>query len=238
MEAAQHAVQALGGRPLPSGPYAVVVAPRVGTQFLSLVAGALSAEAIQTGRSFIKDPLNTMVANERVTLVDDPLLPGGIASTNFDDEGSPCQTLTLVAKGRFQSILYDLRSAALDKKDSNGHGFKTDLSSVPRPHATNFHMKPGAFTLEELLNSQERIFYLQDVLGLHMVDPITGEFSLGASGALYLKGCFVQPVRGITIAGQLNEILHKIVAVGRDVVWVGSVGSPTFLISNLTISGS
>jgi PmbA protein len=75
-------------------------------------------------------------------------------------------------------------------------------------------------------------------MGLHMADEVTGEFSLGASGYLYENGRFVHPVRGVTIAGNLKDLLASISLVGDDLTWYGSVGCPTFLLPQLSVSGN
>jgi PmbA protein len=79
---------------------------------------------------------------------------------------------------------------------------------------------------------------LQEVMGLHMADPITGEFSLGAMGFLYENGKFSKPVRGVTIAGTIKDIFKRVIGVGNDVTWSGAMAAPSLLISELAISGT
>src|SRR5205823_8089191 len=95
-EVANHAVRSLGGKSLPSGRIPVLFHPRVGVQLLNLLGEALSAEAVQLGRSLFKDFRNKKVASPLVTLIDDPLRPNGVSSTHMDDEGSPTQKVPLV----------------------------------------------------------------------------------------------------------------------------------------------
>ncbi len=234
---ATHTLQSLGGKPIPSGSYPVVVHPRVGTQLLSLVTDALSAEAVQLDRSFWRKSLGTRVASEGVSLIDDPHLPNGVASIPFDHEGVPGEKIISVEKGVLKEFFYDLRSASRAKKTSNGRGLKPSLGSAPKPSATNFYMAAGKQPHKTLLGSHKKVFHLHDVMGLHMADPITGEFSLGASGALYENGQFSKPVRGVTVAGTVGNILSKIVSIGDDLTWYGSHGCPSFLVDPMTIAG-
>ncbi len=236
--AARHAAGSLGGKPLPSGKYAVVVSPRVGTQLLDLAADALSADAVQNGRSFFRGRLNKRVAAPSVTLIDDPLTPEGVASAPFDGEGTPHQRLTMVSAGTLENYFYDLRSAAKDGRASNGHGMKESLGALPRPGSTNFYMAPGASKASDMLASAVKVFLLKDVMGLHMADPITGEFSLGASGELYENGKFSRPVRGVTIASNIAAMLEGVSAVADDLTWYGSTGAPSFLLPQITIAGN
>lgn len=235
---AHHAAESLGGQAIPSGKYAVVVHPRVGAQLLDLMAQALSAEAVQRGRSFLRGQKNQPVASALVNLVDDPTLPGGVASEGFDDEGTPHERLSVVSNGELLDYFYDLRSASVDGRPSNGHGMKESLSALPRPAATNFYMQPGTTPVAEMLASESRVFLLREVMGLHMADPITGEFSLGASGSLYENGRYSRPVRGVTIAGTVASMLKGVSAVGPDLTWMGSTGSSSFLLPSVSIAGN
>jgi PmbA protein len=99
-------------------------------------------------------------------------------------------------------------------------------------------MKEGEASIDDLLVSDKRVFLLQDVMGLHMADPITGEFSLGASGVLYENGKPSKPVRGVTIAGTVSLMLKGVAAVANDFRWRGSTGAPSFLLPSVTIGGA
>jgi PmbA protein len=89
-----------------------------------------------------------------------------------------------------------------------------------------------------MLSSGPKVFLLREVMGLHMADPITGEFSLGGSGYLYENGRFSGPVRGVTIAGSVGDMLKAVSAAGDDLRWYGSVGAPSLLVTGLTVAGS
>lgn len=228
MNVANHAAASLGGAPVASGKYAIVIDPRVGVQLLDLVTQAISAEAVQRGRSFLKGELDKAVASPLVTIIDDPFLPQGVASESFDDEGTPHERLEMISGGVLMDYFYDLRSAAADKRASNGHG----------GGPTNFFIKPGATPVADMLGSAPHVFLLKDVMGLHMADPISGEFSLGASGMLYEKGRVSRAVRGVTIAGTVASMLKGVSAVGPDLTWFGSTGAPSFLLPSVTVAGN
>lgn len=235
---AQHTLQSLGGGAIPSGRYSVVLHPRVGTQLLDMVTEALSAEAVQLGRSFWRGKEKAKVASSVVNICDDPLLQDGLASAPFDDEGVPHAKLEVVSKGILNEYFYDLRTAHKAGRTSNGRGMKEGVSVLPKPGPTNFFLQPGSHSLLALLESRDTIFYLHDVMGLHMADPITGEFSLGASGSLFKKGKFSQAVRGVTVAGTIGELFQNIVTVGSDLTWYGTVGAPHLLVDFLTVAGT
>lgn len=238
METAEDVIRSLGGGPIPTGLYPVVVHPRVGTQFLDLLTEALSAEEVQMGRSFLKGKVGARIASDAVSIDDDPLRAGGIASESHDDEGVPHRLLSVVSGGILNSYLYDLRSAARAGTDSTGHGSRAGLAAAPSPDATNFYLRPGDADAADLLAADRRVFLLREVMGLHMADPMTGEFSLGASGDLYENGRFSKAVRGVTIAGTIADVFAGVEAVANDLRWYGAVGAPSLLIRELSIAGA
>jgi PmbA protein len=75
-------------------------------------------------------------------------------------------------------------------------------------------------------------------MGIHTIDPVSGEFSLGAAGILYSNGRQVHPVRGVTIAGNILDLWNKIIYVGDDLRFYGRIGSPSLLIDKVTIGGT
>jgi len=238
VKAARKAVESLGGRPLPSGAYTVLLPPRVAIQFLSLISVALSAEEVYLGRSFLTNRLNQPIADERVSIQDHPFLEFGVASESFDDEGVPHRIMDVIEDGILKNYFYDLKSALRAERESTGHGFRPSLASPPRPHHTNLFINPGALSQDALLNSSDKVFWVEDVMGLHMADPLTGEFSLGASGSFYERGQFQHPVRGVTLAGQIGELLKNVKGIGTDLSWYGQLGSPSLLVSHVVISGN
>jgi PmbA protein len=235
---AKHTLRALGAKSIPSGAYTFILHPRVVTQLLDLVEEAVSAEAVQLGRSFWAGKKGVPVASAKLNLIDDPEWPRGLACSSYDDEGVPHEKLNVVANGVLQDYFYDLSSASKAKRESNGRAVKAALGSIPKPGATNFFIAPGKGKLDSFLEAAPKVFYLHDVMGLHMADPITGEFSLGASGELYEKGRFSQAVRGVTVAGTIGALLKNISEVGSELSWYGAVGAPPLLVQQMTVAGA
>ena len=130
------------------------------------------------------------------------------------------------------------RDAALkDQTESTGNAARAGFKSSPSPGTSNFYLCPGPTSRQKILNETTGL-YLYDVMGLHMADPISGDFSVGAIGAWLDHGRFLHGVRGITIAGNLLDLMKNMDAVCDDLTFFGSVGSPTFRVRDLVISGS
>ena len=234
----EEALASLGATPVASGDVPVVFDPWVGNQFLELVAQAVCADQVQRGKSFLGRPTGQAVASTLVTLVDDGLLEKGVASSHFDDEGTARRRTVPVQAGRFQALLYDATSARRDQTASTGNGGRPSFSRPPATSPSNFYMNPGAVSPKSLISSTPRGLLLQEVMGMHTADPISGDFSVGAQGRWIENGKLSRGVRGVTLAGNLKALLANIDAIGDDLTWYASTGTPTFRVSKLTIGGT
>ena len=101
---------------------------------------------------------------------------------------------------------------------------------------TNFYLKAGTHTPEEIIGSVKRGLYVVELIGFG-VNTVTGDYSRGAVGIWIENGKFVHPVQEVTIAGNLREMLKDIEMVGNDVTFLGSIAAPTLKIGNMVISG-
>ncbi|HOW28074.1 MAG TPA: TldD/PmbA family protein [Elusimicrobiota bacterium] len=232
------ALNSLGARPLDSGEWTVLLDPWVGVEFMNLLSEALCADAVQAGRSIFKGRIGHAVASPRVTIVDDGTLEGGISTAPVDEEGVPTQRTTLIGKGRLRGYLYDTYTARKDRVESTGNGYRAGLSAPPAPDSSNFYMIPGTTSREDLIGRTSRAFWVREVMGMHTADPVSGDFSLGASGLLVEKGKIVRAVKGVTLAGNIRGLLKNIEEVARDLTWYGSTGCPTMRVRSLSVGGS
>jgi PmbA protein len=120
-----------------------------------------------------------------------------------------------------------------------GNARRGSYAAPSRIGAANFHLAPGTTSPDELVRSLDRSLRITSLLNLHTIDPISGEFSLGATGDYLEKGERTYAVQGITIAGNLTTLLSSITGVANDLAFGSSgLGSPTFVISELSIGGA
>ncbi|MBI4217502.1 MAG: TldD/PmbA family protein [Elusimicrobia bacterium] len=235
--AADRTIALLGGKPIPSGAVPVVMDPSVACEFLSLVSSGVCADSVQKGKSPLMNKLGQSVASPLVTLVDDGALKRGIATSPYDDEGVPTQRTAVLTRGVLEHYLYDTYTALKDKTVSTGNAGRAGFKSSPSSGPSNFYLQAGATAREKLLKMTTGL-YLYEVMGLHMADPVSGDFSVGVIGAWLEKGEWRGGVRGVTLAGNLLSLLKNIDCVCDDLTFFGSVGSPTFRVSELSVSGS
>ncbi|MDN5346874.1 MAG: PmbA protein [Clostridia bacterium] len=236
-EAAARAVRQLGARRIETQKAAVVFDPYVASNFLSVLASSLTAEAVQKGKSLFKGRVGQKVASDMVSIIDDGRLAGGIATAPFDGEGVPTGRTVLIEGGILRGFLHNTYTAAREGVKSTGNGSRGSFKTTPEVGTTNFFIQPGKLSPEELLKDIERGFYVTEVMGMHTANPVSGDFSVGASGLLIEKGELTRPVRGVAIAGNLIGLLEAVDGVGNDLVFFGATGSPTLRIARMTISG-
>ena len=241
-EGAERALAMIGAAKPQSRSCPVVLDETVAASFAGLIGGALSAKAVQRGRSPFAGRLEEEVASEAFALFDDGRAPDGPASAPFDGEGLPRRRTALIEGGRLCSYLYDTYTANREDRDSTGSAARQGYRSLPSVATSNLMVAPGTLSLEDLLAQAGEGVLVTDVAGLHSgVNPVTGVFSVGASGRIIRDGKPAGPVREFTIAGELVAMLGAVSAAGAEARWVpfgGSVSTPPLLIAEMAISGS
>lgn len=235
-EAVDGAVGLLGGKPLSTGHMPCVMDPYVVTRFLAVLAQMLDADAVFKGRSLLKGCLGEEIFSPLLTIVDDSLLDNGIGSTPFDSEGVPGQKTALVEKGVPISYLSDYQTAVREKCPATGSARRASFRSLPSVGSSNFILQPGLIEPGVMLKTVGQGFYITDVMGMHMVNPVSGQFSVGASGRLIEGGELTRAVRGVTVAGNIKELFRSVEAVGSDLKFYGGRAAPS-LLSNLSVAG-
>lgn len=236
-EAARRAVALLGARPVPTREMTVLLDPYVAGGFLGLVASALTGEAVLKGRSLFAGRVGQKVAAEHVTLVDDGTLPGAVASAPVDDEGVPTGRTVLVERGCLNGFMHNTYTAARLGGTSTGNGTRGSFKSTPETGTTNFYLEPGTLDPAALMADLAEGFLVTEVLGMHTANPISGDFSVGATGRLIKNGRLAEPVRGVAIAGNIMELLLGIEGAANDLRFIGGIGAPTVRVQRLHLSG-
>ncbi|NPB06804.1 MAG: TldD/PmbA family protein [Aquificae bacterium] len=194
-------------------------------------------EYLVKGKTLLKGKEGQLLASEKFTLVDDGTLEEGYATFPYDGEGVPQQRTPLFEKGVFKGFLHTYATALKTGAEPTGNAVREDYRSRPVCSTTNLLVKNGSVPLEELLSAYPRVFLVLEIMGLHTVDPVSGEFSLGVSGVLFNKGKKEKAVRGVTVAGNIMDVLAGVEEVGSDFTLYGSVGSPSVLVKELTLGG-
>lgn len=240
-EAADRALALLGASQCQSLSCPVVMDPFVTANLIGVIGSVLTGEAVQKQRSMFAGKEGGTVASSGFSLVDDGIHPDGLASAPFDGEGVPTRRTLLIDGGVLQGFLYDAYTGRKEGKASTGNGVRGSYRSMPHVGATNLRLINGTKSREEMIAAVDLGFYVTEVSGVHSgANAVSGDFSVGAAGLLIRGGQLAEPVREVTIAGNLLSILSSVEAVGKDNRWVpfgGSIHAPSLLIGEMTVSG-
>ena len=241
-DAVTRAVRLLGATKGPSGRSTVVFDRRMATALLSVVSSALSGEAVAKGRSFFAGRIGEQVGHPGLTLVDDPTDPRAYGAAAYDAEGLACRRNALIEAGVLQGFLYDTVSASRAGVASTGSAVRGGYAGTPGPGCRALTLAPGPEGYDEdgVLAAVGDGLFVQSMTGMHSgVNPISGDFSVGAEGLLIRDGRLAEPVREITVASTLQRMLLSLEAVGADVEWLpGIAAGQTLAIGDMQISGA
>ena len=251
LHAARQAVTMAGAGYCPAKVMPVAIENGFGGVIFHEACGhSLEASSVAYGRSqFTTDKLGQLVANPKVTAIDDGTIPNAWGSINIDDEGRPGQRNVLIEKGVLKSYMIDGFNARRMGMAPTGSGRRQSYSFVPTSRMTNTFIAPGEDKNEDIISSIEFGLYAKE-MGGGSVNPVTGEFNFSVSeGYLIRNGQICEPVRGASLVGKGTEILHNIDMVGSDLdLGQGmcgsssgsvptSVGQPLIRVSSITVGG-
>ncbi|SFJ23008.1 PmbA protein [Terrisporobacter glycolicus] len=235
----EEALSKLGGKSIPSGSYKTIIYNEAMVQLLETFASTFSGDAAQKGLSLLKGKEGDMIASPIVTIVDDPLMEGGLASAPFDDEGVATFTKELVYEGKLNTLLHNLKTAHKQGVKSTGNGFKASYASSVNVSESNLYLRKGEKSFEDLMKEINEGVIITDLAGLHSgANTVSGDFSLAAKGFYVENGKKTFPVEQITLAGNYFDLLKNIVSIGNDLKFpMSNVGSPSVIVTGLSIAG-
>jgi PmbA protein len=215
---------------------AVIFDPGVARALLGGIIAAVNGERVLQGASFLKDHLGKQFASPLLTIIDDGTMQKRLGSAPFDGEGVPTIKNSLVENGVLKSFIYNTNAAKRAGVKSTGNASRGGFSSLPGIGTHNVYVTRGEHTRNEIVAATTKGILLKEVTG-YGIDPVSGNFSGGASGLWIEKGEIVHPVKGITIAGRAFDILNAIDMMGNDLDMNRSNTAPTFRVAEMQIGG-
>ncbi len=233
--AGERAVARLNPGKLASGTMPVVFDPRVGASLVGHLIGAITGSAIARRTSFLLGREEERIFPEAITIRDDPHRRRGLRSKPFDGEGLPTQPRDIVAAGRVTGWLLDSAAARQLGLEPTGHASRGS-SGAPGISATNVELMPGPLSRAELIADIASGLYVTELIG-QGVNPVTGDYSRGASGFIIKNGLIAAPVAEITIAGNLIEMFASLTA-ASDLEHRRATNVPTLRVEGMTVAGA
>jgi PmbA protein len=238
-DAVERSTRLLGATKPRSAHLTVVLEPRITATLLSILAGTLQGEAVSKGRSLFADRMGEAVSVGGLTLVDDPTDPDAYGASPYDAEGLATRRNVLIEDGVLRKFLYNTYGARRASTVSTASAVRSGFKSGPGSGARALSLVPGTASVEEILRSVGNGLLVQSVSGIHSgVNPVSGDFSVGAEGMLIRDGALAGPVRELTIASTIQRMLSGIVGIGSDLERLpSSAAGLTLAISDMSMSG-
>ena len=226
-KAGERAIARLKARKVPTEQVPVLYESGVAASLMGHFVSAVSGGSLYRKSSFLLDSLGKPVFSPIVQMTDLPLIPKGLASGAFDEEGVATQARDIVKDGVVQGYFlasYSARKLGMQTTGNAGGNH-------------NLMMKDTGEDFAALLKKMGRGLLVTELMG-QGVNPVTGDYSRGAAGFWVENGAIAYPVQEITIAGNLKTMFKNIVAIGNDVSRRSSRQCGSVLVEGMTLAGT
>ena len=234
-EAARRTLRKLGARTVRTCEVPVVFDPDAARSILGLLAGCVMGSAIWRKASYLVDREGSRVASDLVTVVDDPLIARAPGSRAFDGEGLASRRNVVVERGILRTYLCDSYAARKLGRESTASASRGGGAGVG-PGTSNFVLQPWSDSNEAIVKATRSGLYVTEMMGFGF-NPVTGDFSRGASGFWIDGGELAYPVSEVTISLNADELWQRIDAIGSDLDMRTATASPTIRVAKMTVAG-
>lgn len=232
--AGDRAVARLNPGKAPTGKLPVLFDPRVGGSLVGHLIGAIGGPAIARRTSFLLEKLDDVLFDSAIVIRDEPHRPRGLRSRTFDGEGLSTAARDIVAGGRVTGWLIDSASGRQLGLPPTGHASRGGGASGVA--VSNVHLAAGSITPAALMADVAEGIYVTELIG-QGVNPVTGDYSRGASGFAIRGGVLAEPIAEFTIAGNLIDMFGALIA-ADDLEYRYATNVPTLRIDGMTVASS
>jgi PmbA protein len=233
--AAERALQRVGSVKPRTGSFPVLFDERVSSSLIGHLLSAINGSSIARGSSWARDLMGRQVLPAGLSLVEDPHRPRISASRPFDGEGLPTRRRAIVDDGMLTGWVLDLATGRRLGMPSTGNAAR-GTGAPPSPATTNIDLTPGKLGRDDLLAAMGTGLWVTSMIG-STINPTTGDYSRGAAGFWVENGRVSHPVHECTIAGNLRDMLQRIVP-ANDARPHLSTRVPSLLVDGMTLAGA
>lgn len=233
-QASFYASKGQGGTDISTGTYDVVLSPIALSQLLdAAVVPALSGRNVNTARSFFYDKMGKQVADQSVSLIDDPFDPRGLANCAWDGEGMPVRVNNFIVEGELRSFAYDLKTAYRYNQEPTASAVRSGQSGAPSIGEHNLIMKAN---IDSVLD--EKAIFVQNLIGAHTANPMSGDFSVEFASPFFAHdGALTEPIKSGMISGNIFDLLNHITGCSADTRTLGSMILPSVRFTGVSVIG-
>ena len=233
--AGERAVERVGARKPRTGTYTVLFDERIASSLVGHLLAAVNGSAVARGSSWLRDAMGKQVLPKALSIIEDPHRPRVTGSRPFDAEGLPTQRREIVAEGVLQNWTLDLATARKLGLASTGNAARS-TSGPPSPSPWNIALTQGTATRDQMIRDMGTGLLVTSMIG-STINPTTGDYSRGASGFWIENGEIAYPVNECTIAGNLRDMLMRIVPANDARTYLSRV-VPSLMIEGMTLAGA
>ncbi|MFW8593667.1 TldD/PmbA family protein [Cribrihabitans neustonicus] len=233
--AGERAVARLGARKPKTGSFPVLFDERISSSLIGHLLSAVNGAAVARGSSWLKDAQGEQVLPEALSVIEDPHRPRIAGSRPFDGEGLATRRRAIVAEGILDGWILDLASARKLGLESTANAAR-GIGGVPSPSTWNIALTQGEASRQDLITQMGTGLLVTSMIG-STINPNTGDYSRGASGFWVENGEIAYPVNECTIAGNLRDMLRRIVPANDARTHLSTV-VPSLLIEGMTLAGN
>lgn len=227
----------LRGASIASGKYMIILPPYVAVEFLQVISPMFFGSNLRRGKTLLKDVKSgDVLAPDFVNIMDNPVIDYAAGSFPVDGEGVAGSEKAVISGGRFGTFLYDKTNAEYFKLTSTGNALRASYKSLPETGVSNFYLAPGNDKKKSIMNAGKAVL-VNSMMGLHMTDTVSGNFSLGINGWLMENGETKQAVKETLITGNVKDFLRSIAMAGDDFKFYFNYGSPTIAVKDIMVAG-
>ena len=224
--AAERTLARLAPRTVKTGQFPVLFDRRLARGLFGSLMGAISGGAQYRRNSFLLDAVGQEIFPNWLQMSEHPWLPKGPRSTPFDSDAVATREQTIVEAGKLKQYLLGVYSARKLGLVTTGNA----------GGARNVRVTTNAATQAELLAEMNTGLWVTELMG-QGVNPVTGDYSRGASGFWVENGVAQYPVEGITIAGNLRDMFMNLRGLSADAELNTNIACGAALIGGMTVAG-
>lgn len=229
------AKSSLNSKPIETDNYNVVLDYYAAIGLIQTFINAFDGENVARGRSILKDKIGSEIANPSLSIIDNPLLEKGMATTKCDGEGSVSKATDLIKDGVLNSFIYDIYTANKEGVKTTSNGYRGSYLTTPMISPSNLEFK---FSEMKDLSEIKKGVLTTSVLGAHTANPISGDFSVEASNAFKIEnGELTEPINKAMISGNIFEIMKNVEGITSEIRQYGSFIIPKLLVHDLRVVG-
>jgi TldD protein len=183
----------------------------------------LGREGAQAGESYVtREMIGRRIGSKHVTIIDDPTLPNSYGFYMYDDEGVKARPRTLIEDGVISGLLHNRETAAEFGVSSNAAARSVSYDREPIIRMANTFMKPGDYTLDELVEDVKYGVYMKSFMEWNIDDRRYNQRYVGLEAYTIEDGKIGTPVRNPILEVTTPALYGSVDAVGKEMEYSGA----------------